>query len=78
MCSINDSGTERDDRAATRYGCQMREVLQNVTGEEYYLRPGTYWYRNVAYGKGVCFNCIVINISIFELLKELFVVQIKS
>ena len=52
LCSVLLLGVERDDRAASRYGCQMRERLKEVTGEEVYLRPGPYWYRNVVYGKG--------------------------
>ena len=46
------AGSERDARAAERYGCQVREVLRQATGEEVYIRPGPYWYRNVAFGKG--------------------------
>jgi hypothetical protein len=45
-------GVEHDGRAATRYGCQMRELLKAATGQEEYIRPGPYWYRNVVHGKG--------------------------
>jgi len=44
-------GVEHDARAAIRYGCQLREILKQKTGEDVYLRPGPYWYRNVAFGK---------------------------
>jgi hypothetical protein len=39
------------DTVALRYSCQLREVLQNTTGESPYLRPGDIWYRNPEYGK---------------------------
>lgn len=49
MCSV---GVERDSRAASRYGCQLREELRRATGQDVYVRPGPYWYRNVIFGKG--------------------------
>lgn len=53
-------GVEHDARAAIRYGCQLREILKQKTGEDVYLRPGPYWYRNVAFGKGIYdYLCIV-------------------
>jgi hypothetical protein len=39
------------DRSALRYSCQVREVLNNVTGEAHYLRPGDMWYRNPEFGR---------------------------
>eukprot|EP01039_Chlorochromonas_danica_P000624 gene624-679_t len=41
----------KHDNIALRYSCQLREHLQNRTKEEFYLRPGTMWYRNPEYGK---------------------------
>lgn len=34
------------DSTALRYTCQMRQILQNVTGEAIFLRHGDFWYRN--------------------------------
>jgi hypothetical protein len=41
------------DPIALRYSCQLRELLQNMTQESPYLRPGTIWYRNPEYGKHI-------------------------
>jgi hypothetical protein len=45
-------GWFRDD-VALRYSCQLREQLRLMTGEETYLRPGYFWYRNAEFGKHV-------------------------
>lgn len=45
-------GVHYDPRASQRYGCQLREHLAAMTGEEVFYRPGDFWLRNVAYGKG--------------------------
>lgn len=34
------------DNSAVKWGCQVREVLRNYTGEADYVRPGDFWYRN--------------------------------
>lgn len=44
-------GTADEQRAALRYGCQVRDILRNFTAEKVYIRPGPYWYHNVKYGK---------------------------
>lgn len=41
------------DNRAVKYGCQLRELLRNMTGEPVYLRPGGMWYRNAEFGKEV-------------------------
>jgi hypothetical protein len=46
-------GRALDTRASTRYSCQVREVLRNMTEEAVYLRPGDRWYRNVEYNKSL-------------------------
>jgi hypothetical protein len=43
-------GWHHDD-VALRYSCQLRELLANVTGEPFYLRPGDFWYRNPEFGR---------------------------
>eukprot|EP01036_Dinobryon_divergens_P030880 gene30880-40191_t len=45
-------GFEFDDSAIS-WGCQLRDVLRNRTGEPHYVRPGDMWYRNVEFGKTV-------------------------
>jgi hypothetical protein len=39
------------DSTALRYTCQLRSLLQNRTGDAYYLRPGDLWYRNPEFGR---------------------------
>ena len=39
------------DATALRYTCQMRELLQQMTNEPFFLRHGTFWYRNPEFGK---------------------------
>jgi hypothetical protein len=39
--------------SAVRYGCQLRSLLRNMTGESVYLRPGGMWYRNAEFGREV-------------------------
>ena len=39
------------DSAALRYSCQLRSLLQNMTGEAVYFRPGDFWARNVEFGR---------------------------
>lgn len=46
------TGVRYDDRAV-RYSCQLREVLEKMTGQSPYLRPGDVWYRNPEFGKVV-------------------------
>lgn len=41
------------DDTALRYSCQLRHTLANMTGDEIYLRPGLFWYRNAEFGKEV-------------------------
>ena len=41
------------DNTALRYSCQLREVLKNMTGDDVYLRPGSFWYRNPEFGRTV-------------------------
>lgn len=41
------------DNRGVRFGCELRELLRNVTGEPVYLRPGGGWYRNAEFGKEV-------------------------
>jgi glycosyltransferase involved in cell wall biosynthesis len=41
------------DNTALRYSCQLRELLRNVTKDEFYLRPGLFWYRNPEFGKEI-------------------------
>jgi hypothetical protein len=31
------------DNSAVSWGCQLREVLRNRTGQQNYVRPGTFW-----------------------------------
>lgn len=45
-------GSHFDD-SALRYSCQLREVLANITGEDVYLRPGSFWYKNPEFGKTI-------------------------
>jgi len=42
----------RFDNSAVVYGCQLRELLRNRTGEPDYVRPGD-WYRNPEFGRVV-------------------------
>lgn len=44
-------GSQYDDSAVV-WGCQLRELLRNRTGEANYLRPGD-WYRNPEFGRVV-------------------------
>lgn len=46
-------GWYSDNTAATRYGCQLRELLRNMTGDPVYFRPGDLWYRNPEFGRHV-------------------------
>ena len=39
------------DDKATKYGCQLRDVMRTMTKEEKYLRPGFGWYRNPEFAK---------------------------
>ena len=48
-------GWYSDNIAATRYGCQLRELLRNMTGEPVYLRPGDQWYRNPEFGRYIAY-----------------------
>lgn len=41
------------DNTALRYSCQLRETLKNMTGDDIYLRPGSFWYRNPEFGRTV-------------------------
>ena len=45
-------GAKFDDSAVV-WGCQLRELLRNRTGEADYLRPGDDWYRNPEFGRTV-------------------------
>ena len=45
-------GFEFDNRAVV-HGCALRALLAQRTGEESYLRPGDFWYRNPEFGKVV-------------------------
>lgn len=49
---VRQVGWERDP-IALRYSCQLREMLRQMTGEDVYLRPGYFWYRNPEFGKHV-------------------------
>jgi hypothetical protein len=40
------------DDVALKYGCQVRELLRNRTGEVDYIRPGD-WFRNPEFGRAV-------------------------
>jgi hypothetical protein len=46
-------GRSLDVRASRRYGCEVREILQTMTGEDIFLRPGNFWYRNVEYNRSL-------------------------
>lgn len=46
-------GRVRDVRARLRYSCQVREILQEMTNESEYLRPGDYWYKNLEHNKSL-------------------------
>lgn len=39
------------DGSAVHWGCQIRQLLANRTGEKDYLRPGDFWFRNPEFGK---------------------------
>ena len=41
------------DSTALRYSCQVRQVLEKMTREKYFLRAGEFWMRNVEFGKDV-------------------------
>ena len=43
----------RFDNSAVQWGCQLRELIRNRTGEPDYIRPGDDWYRNPEFGKTV-------------------------
>lgn len=44
-------GVHYDNRAAMRYGCQLREHLKKKTGQDPFLRGGDFWLRNVIRNK---------------------------
>lgn len=46
-------GRTVDLRAGRRYGCQVRNILRNMSNQTVYLRPGDRWYRNVEYNKSL-------------------------
>eukprot|EP01041_Mallomonas_annulata_P000112 gene112-165_t len=39
------------DNSSLSCTCQLRALLRNRTGEEHYVRPGNFWYRNPEYGR---------------------------
>lgn len=41
------------DPIAVTWGCAVREMLRNRTGEQDYIRPGDSWYRNPEFGRTV-------------------------
>eukprot|EP01038_Epipyxis_sp_PR26KG_P015398 gene15398-20767_t len=41
------------DNSGVYWGCQLRELLWNRTGELHYVRPGDMWYRNPEFGRVV-------------------------
>jgi Glycosyltransferase family 92 len=41
------------DDSALRYSCQVRGILRNMTGEDVYLRPGLFWYRNPEFAREI-------------------------
>lgn len=46
-------GRTHDTRASSRYSCQVRQILREMTQEKTYLRPGSQWYRNVEYNRSL-------------------------
>ena len=43
----------KHDSTAVRYGCQVRALLREVTGEETFFRHGDFWYRNPEFGRPI-------------------------
>jgi len=41
------------DNSGVAWGCQLRALLRNRTGEAHYVRPGDFWYKNPEFGKTV-------------------------
>jgi hypothetical protein len=50
------SGFEFDD-SAIAWGCQLRELLRNRTGEADYVRPGKLFFANT-YKYTLCSKCL--------------------
>lgn len=41
------------DNSGIVWGCQLRALLWNRTGEQHYVRPGDFWVKNPEFGKTV-------------------------
>lgn len=41
------------DPVITRYSCQVREIIREVTKEPIFYRHGDFWYRNPEFGREI-------------------------